>query len=304
MKILLCFSLASILLSCNVVKTQAKLKEKALNRKDFQFEKYTTDSTTMFCWDNYRATDKVVLFIQGFGGNAISTWTKEMKKIGKQYRVIAPDLLWFGQSYSSASPNLSLQALTIEKILKQKGIDSLMIVGQSYGGFVTIELIRHSDLTIQKAIIANSPGVTFNQKHLDTVVQKFDLKNIQDLFIIKEAQEIQRLINAGSYSDKNIPSFLCKQIMNEHFNKHHTQLEQLMISLRSEGYTKEDINKLSSVKTLVLWGKEDEIFPFSEGKKYADTINAQFIAIKNCGHAPQIDQHKEFTNIIETFLSK
>jgi homoserine acetyltransferase len=56
---------------------------------------------------------------------------------------------------------------------------------------------------------------------------------------------------------------------------------------------------------LVVWGEYDEIFNISlayELQKHLGTQRAEMVVVKNCGHAPQIENPREYNRIILNFL--
>lgn len=57
---------------------------------------------------------------------------------------------------------------------------------------------------------------------------------------------------------------------------------------------KDRINTIT-VPTLVVWGGDDELVPFEQGRAYAPGIpGATFTGIPECGHAPSIEKPREF----------
>jgi pimeloyl-ACP methyl ester carboxylesterase len=104
----------------------------------------------------------VLLFIHGFALDAMMNWVDQMILFSNQYTVIAPDLLWFGQSNSSKHPDLSSQREAIERLLKDLNIEKVHVIGQSYGGFIAIDLAIKNPGLVDKLCIANSAVTTFD----------------------------------------------------------------------------------------------------------------------------------------------
>jgi 4,5:9,10-diseco-3-hydroxy-5,9,17-trioxoandrosta-1(10),2-diene-4-oate hydrolase len=58
-------------------------------------------------------------------------------------------------------------------------------------------------------------------------------------------------------------------------------------------------------ETLIIWGKNDQLFRFEYGEKAAKIIpNATFQLIEDAGHLPLMDQPKVFNNMLTDFLNK
>jgi pimeloyl-ACP methyl ester carboxylesterase len=62
------------------------------------------------------------------------------------------------------------------------------------------------------------------------------------------------------------------------------------------------IQKLS-VPTLVLWGREDSLFPEMFARlTHANIPNAQLEFIENCGHCPHLEKPKDFAQHLAKFF--
>jgi predicted esterase len=63
--------------------------------------------------------------------------------------------------------------------------------------------------------------------------------------------------------------------------------------------------QLTQENFLVVWGEYDQIFNISlayELQKHLGTQRAEIVVMKNCGHAPQIENPREYNRIILNFL--
>lgn len=286
--------------SCNLVKLNDKRAIRKLEKQNIKSAELQDNSLHIKYWKG--GSGPTIVFIHGFGGDALVTWEKEMRHFAKTNTVVAYDLLWFGKSNSNEEANLSTQTAGLNKLLNSLKIESVTLVGQSYGGFIAMDFAYKFPSKIEKLVIANSPGPTFNITYLDTVCKKFELNSIDELFVLDNPSQIQRMMNAASYSNRHIPKFLRRQMFNEYFNKHDDELRLLISSLLAEPEKMRNLSVFQKLPALVLWGENDEIFPKSEGEKLALSIKAQFVSIPKCGHAPQIDQHKKFLKILDEFI--
>lgn len=100
-----------------------------------------------------------VVLIHGIG-NSSKTWTKLTKRLPKDVRVIAIDLLGFGQSPSPewAVYNAKTQARSIiATLLKQRIFGRVVIVGHSLGSLVAIEVAKRYKPVVSKLILCSPP---------------------------------------------------------------------------------------------------------------------------------------------------
>jgi pimeloyl-ACP methyl ester carboxylesterase len=133
------------------------------------------------------------------------------------------------------------------------------------------------------------------------IVQKYAVQTIDELFILKKPQQIQRLFDLVTFTNPRLPKILLKSIYSGYFNKNNAELTQLLRLLLKEQDNFPNF-KTGNIPTLVVWGEQDELFSLAEGKLFSDTIGAQFKVIPNCGHAPQVDQPAEFLKILQQFI--
>lgn len=300
MKIIYLLTALLIVSACNLVQLKENHSTKKLNRNSIAMNYFDADSLHVKYWKG--GSGPVVVFIHGFGGDALLTWEKELHEFSKTHTVIAMDLLWFGESKWNKTPNLATQTQAIEALLTHLNITRAKFIGQSYGGFVAIDFAIKNQAMVEKLCIANCPGTTFNVAELETVCKSFGVSRVDELFVFDDPLELQRLLNLSTYSNKKLPKSVLKQAYAEYFSQNHVQLRQLMQSLPGEQARLTDVRPLQRIPTLVLWGEKDEIFSYAEGEKFAKTIQAQFISIPNSGHAVQVDQHKAFTNVLGEFI--
>jgi pimeloyl-ACP methyl ester carboxylesterase len=57
------------------------------------------------------------------------------------------------------------------------------------------------------------------------------------------------------------------------------------------------------VPTLVIWGRDDNLVPLSEGEDYhAKIVGSKFVVVPECGHAPPIEKPGVFLKSVFEFL--
>lgn len=253
---------------------------------------------------HYGGQGPALLFIHGFALDGMMNWVDVVVPFSQHYTVIVPDLLWFGKSSSTRTPSLESQRKALETLLRDLDVTQVNVVGQSYGGFVAVDLAMKNPGLIDKLVVANSPGTTFNENTLKPLLKKNSVNTISDLFIMKDGLDIKRLIHVTSHKKPYFPKFLLKQLYKHFFSKHHEEWRILLDSLPEEKKRVENdsLEPLQKCNVLVLWGEHDELFITSEGEKFAQLIRANFAVIPGAGHAPQLDNMTEFMRVIRQFL--
>jgi pimeloyl-ACP methyl ester carboxylesterase len=300
MKSILLLSLLSILIACNVVKFKDKHATKKLARKEIVPQYFDEDSLHVKYWKG--GSGPTIVFIHGFGGDALMTWEKEMETLAKNHTVISMDILWFGESRTNKPAILATQTEAVEKLLKKLKVTKASFIGQSYGGFILVDFaLKHPEM-VERMIIANSPGTTFDIKELDVICNNYKVKSIDEMFVFSEPEKIQKLVNLSSHKKPHLPKFAMKQSFDIYFADNQKEKINMLKSLPAEQERMKDISSLQKIETLVLWGEFDEIFSLKSGQTFANAINAKFVSIPKCGHAPQIDDHESFLRILTAFF--
>jgi pimeloyl-ACP methyl ester carboxylesterase len=55
--------------------------------------------------------------------------------------------------------------------------------------------------------------------------------------------------------------------------------------------------------TLIMWGKSDRVFPYSQGQKAVSRLRQGVLElIPDCGHLPHVEQPERFVSILGEFL--
>lgn len=290
-----------VLGSCNLVRLKNNHTAKVLKKDSVETANFDLDSLHIKYWKGGQGP--TLVFVHGFGGDALMTWERELAHFAKTHTVITYDLLWFGKSYSNETPNLLNQTAALEKLLAYLKVDSATFVGQSYGGFIALDFATQHPEMIQKLVIANSPGSTFDVSYLDTVCKNYGVTRIDELFVMEQPKDLQRLVNMSTYKKPHIPKFLLKQMYTEFCDQYHQEQRLLLQTLPAEKARISNIDQIKQIPTLVLWGENDELFPKVEGIKFANAVNATFVSIPKCGHAAQIDDHDSFLKYLNEFIN-
>jgi 2-hydroxymuconate-semialdehyde hydrolase len=98
-----------------------------------------------------------VLLLHGYPSSSY-LWRRETWLFAQRMRVIAPDLLGYGESEKPEGADLTelAQAGYVRELLAQLGIDELAVVGHDLGGAVAQMLALDSGLTVRTLVLLDS----------------------------------------------------------------------------------------------------------------------------------------------------
>ncbi|PKH05664.1 alpha/beta fold hydrolase [Moritella sp. Urea-trap-13] len=296
----ICFSLLS---GCSLVKWKIGSDEDSLKAVGFTQQDISLDEGgTLSYWRGGKG--QPLLLIHGFGGNAITTWKDEMLALSADYDVIAPDLAWFGDSFSAGEANLTTGTQAIWQLVNQLQLDNINIASISYGGFVTFNMMNnspHENRQINNAIIIASPGPYFSDDDLGALNTRFAVDNPEDFFVPKNSDELRRLFDGTFVEPKMMPDFVADQIYQTYFAAWHKQKVAMIQSLPADRNALLQA-PLSSTPTLLIWGEKDRIFPIEDGIYLSKKIQAPLVIIPNTGHGVTNEQSEIVVRLIKTFI--
>lgn len=227
---------------------------------------------------NINGDGDFLLLLHGWGVHS-NTFVEVVAGIKDHYKVITMDFCGFGMSDEPIDP-LSLEDYVdhVRALLSFLKIEYPIILGHSFGGRVAI---RYSTMyNVKKLILVDSAGIKhFNFK---TFFKVYKYKILKHLYRIFSKSKLKRLINSSGSNDyKNATSVMKKTMSN-------------IIKINLE----KDLKKIF-VETLILWGYNDKITPFSDAKTLEKMIEkSRLITFFNSGHYPYIDEKRKFINIL------
>lgn len=261
--------------------------------------------TQVHYWDNQLESNDTVLLIHGVGGDGLSNWQSTMQALGHQYRVIVPDILWYGQSTSDLSPTLEDQVAAIADLLNNLGVQgNVHLVGHSYGGFIVYGLLANYDVATTATFIS-SPGGAFDQQDLDALTTRFDIKKPSDLFVPKSDADLKRLMNATSENPLYIPAFTMDGFYDKYFANHSEQKAYMLdhlIDSREDFVAKISSRPLPPIQ--VIWGENDQIFPLETGMLLSKQSKGPLYIVTDSAHNILLEKPETVNRLIRGFIQQ
>ncbi len=265
--------------------------------------------TQVHYWDNQKNSQDTVVLIHGVGGDALSNWQSTMVVLGEQYRVIAPDILWYGKSTSDLQPTLENQVATISELLKQLNVTKrIHLVGHSYGGFIVYGLLANDNFATTATIIS-SPSSAFEQKDLDALMVRFDVDKPSELFVPSDDSGLKNLMNATSEEALHVPAFTMDGFYEKYFVSNLEQKAYMLdhlIDSREEFVTKVDAKKTDKAlpPMQLIWGEDDQIFPLENGMLLAKQIGAPLYIVTDAAHNILLEKPDTVNRLLGSFIKQ
>lgn len=236
-----------------------------------------------------------LILLHGGGAGAV-TWYPSIAALSKQFWVIAPDIVGYGES---DKPNADYDKAFFSNWLKEfflaLDIPRAHVVGLSQGGAIALQFVLDDPQMVEKLVLVDSGG--FGAKPSFAAFFSMILMNIFPSSLSDQLFSRYLLFDPKN-RDPNHSSYSIDVLRS---NGGQNAFKQGQGKAVSE-LPKDSLNRIRN-QTLVVWGENDRLFPIKYGKNAtAEIPNAEFLSIKDAGHLPLMDQTKIFNKSVLDFL--
>jgi pimeloyl-ACP methyl ester carboxylesterase len=272
---------------------------KTYEKKGFQEKVLHHGDHTLHYFDNESLNKPVILFIHGFGGDGKVTWERQVKKFSNDYRIVVPDLLWFGKSHSNSPATLESQVGAMYSLVEQLQLNDVHMVGISYGGFVALAYASNFEHTLSSLTIVASPGDVMEDIEVEEFCRRNNVNDVKEIFVPKNAQDVKRLFKISMVNPPPFPLVVYEAIFEKYFSRYPAEQAELLDDLPTN---KDKVADTLSLPTLVLWGAKDEIFHVRNAYKLQEKLNAQLVINDTTGHTYPGEEAAHFNGALLAFI--
>lgn len=237
-----------------------------------------------------------VILLHGAGAGGI-TWYPTIGAIAKNFQVIVPDIVGYGESDKPDDAPYDRPYFTkwLKEFMKALNIPKAHIVGLSQGGAIALQFVIDNPYMVNKLVVVDSAG-------LGAKVSFWPMIGM-----------IWTNIAPSSFADRFNASFILHNPKNRDPNHPLYSIAVLkdkggknaFRKGRGAAVAKIEEALLNQIKneTLIIWGKEDRLFSMEYGEVAAKLMpNAKLKVIPDAGHLPLMDNPKQFNSILSRFL--
>ena len=245
-----------------------------------------------------------VLLIHGSGPgvSAWANWRLVMPALAQQARVIAPDMVGFGYTERPEGFVYNMDAWVRQAVglLDALGIERTDLVGNSFGGGLSLALAIAHPERVRRLVLMGSAGVSFPlTEGLDAVwgytPSVENMRAIMDYFAFDQglmSDDLARLRFEASIR----PGF------QESFAAMFPAPRQRWIEALASAEA--DIRALPH-QALVIHGREDRVIPLATSLTLSSWIQrSQLHVYGQCGHWTQIEHAARFARLVGDFLAE
>jgi pimeloyl-ACP methyl ester carboxylesterase len=242
------------------------------------------------------AGNDVVLLLHAFPLHS-GMWAPQLAALAGRFRIIAPDYRGLGQSRPAPrAATMELLAGDMVGLLRQLGVRRAAVAGLSMGGYLALELYRRAPGLFSGLALCDTKATpdtmeqrtgreTFAQnalsKGLPWVASDFAPKLLRPSADPAVMAKVKGLIGDGTP-------------------------EGVASAQRGMGLRPDSVPTLARITcpTIVIHGEEDQMIPFAEAQRMAQTIKGARVArIPGAGHLPNLESPGAFNAALSTFFA-
>jgi pimeloyl-ACP methyl ester carboxylesterase len=247
-----------------------------------------------------------LLLIHGIPTNKLM-WRGVMPELAKHYRVIAPDMLNYGESDMPQDADVSINAQTriFVKLMDALGVSRADVVSHDIGGGIgQLMAVNHPE-RIRRQVLIDS--VCFDSWPIPEFKQLLE-PGVEEATSVEEFTTIMRDFMPSGVHDPAVAT----EEMTERYVAPWNSAEGKTAFFRNmrrlnKEYTQAIAGDLKNIEiqTLVLWGDKDSFQKPDYAPMLADAIpGAELIWVKDAGHWVTDEKPEETARYILEFLTR
>ena len=314
MRWLLFLLLISLLLltavGCNAIKLHGQNLERGFARQGLDRKLEAVGDATVHYYDGGpQEPIGTVLLVHGFGAETVWQWGPQVRALTRAgYRVVVPNLLWFGQSTSTNRDfSVDHQLSTLTALLDHLDIPRIdAVVGISYGGMLAFGLAAELPERVGGLVILDSPGPVYTDDDYAGLLARFSVADPGPLLVPEHHDGIKTLVDLAYHRPPPTPPWLRKQILATLYQSDREEKVELLRDMVARMDELRSRDWQVAAPTLLLWGDEDPVFPLEIGHRLSDWMGdgARLVVIEKAKHAPQLEHPAYVNKLLLGFLAE
>jgi pimeloyl-ACP methyl ester carboxylesterase len=258
-----------------------------------------------------------VLLIHGLGAWS-ETWRATINALAQAgYRVIAIDLPPFGFSFRPASGDYSTaaQARRILGVLDALKIESVVLIGHSFGARATVEAALAAPERVRALVLVcaalglqdppgESPGLLTS-----VVLGTGPLRNAVVASLGTNPWFTGTFLRAftlrhDAITEERIAIYQRPQQVTGSTEAFGNWLAQFVLADDRPASRQPPRYRALTMPALILWGEGDTVTPLAQGQHLAGILpDAKLVTMPDTGHIPQIENEGEFNRLLVEHLA-
>ena len=237
-----------------------------------------------------------LVLVHGYLGSS-EMWCLQKEFLRKNFRVIAPALPGFGESFKVKSlKSINEMAKSVLNCLEKKKIDSFHLMGHSMGGMIAQEMVKIKPEKISKLIC-------FATGSIGDIPDRFESLNSSIKILKKDGiKETVKRIPPKWFVEGNRAKnyYLCENAVKDITEETANNALNAMKSWNG-------FDNLKNIKkpTLIIWGDKDISYNFEQVNILLKNIpNSKIEIFEECCHNVHLELPQKFNDKVQIFLNE
>lgn len=251
------------------------------------------------------STPILLLHGSGPGATALSNWERVLGDLGRDHYCLAPDVIGFGDSTHPLDPPPSNREFTDLRIalliglLDELGLDRVHLIGNSMGGMWSLGITDRAPELVDRVTLMGSGG---SPVPMGPMIPK-----LAGFYADPSTDAMEALLSAFVYDPGMFGDQLRQIAENRMPQASRADVERSHRATFETGdWWSLPVERLTAIdkEVLVLHGREDQFVPIEAGIWFFQNLpHSRLVALRECGHWLQIEQHDRFVTAVRAFLA-
>ena len=269
----------------------------ARRREAGEIQRVTVNGVTLAV--EVRGDGPAILFIHGYPFDR-SIWKHQVAALEGWTRV-APDLRGMGQSDApDLGYSMETYASDLAGLLDLLGLDDVVLVGLSMGGYIAFEFLRRWKDRVRGLVLIDTraePDTLEGKKGRDAAAAT---AREQGAEAVAETM-LPKVLGASTLA--GVPATV-ERVRAMMAATPVAGMVGALGAMRDRPDSSPLLAELGDIPTLVIVGEEDEVTPVAQARAMANAISgASLVVIRSAGHIPALERPVETTDALLVFLS-
>ncbi|ELZ17176.1 alpha/beta hydrolase fold protein [Haloterrigena salina JCM 13891] len=241
-----------------------------------------------------------ILFCHGIPTSSF-LWRDVAPALSDDYRVIAPDMVGYGNSamHDGFDRSIRAQEAMIDGLVEELGLESLTFVGHDLGGGVALRYAVHEPDAVDRLVLSNA--VCYDSWPIETIVDLGLPATINEMGVDDVRETLEGVFRDTRYDDPE-EAFVDGMLAPWDSEEAAVSLSRNAIGTNTSHTTEIDPSEIPA-RTLLLWGAEDEF----QGIEYAERLegdisDAELVGLDEASHWVMADRPDAYTDRLREFL--
>jgi pimeloyl-ACP methyl ester carboxylesterase len=252
-----------------------------------------------------------LLLVHGLACDS-TTWDKVIAPLAERFTVIAPDLLGHGASDKpDADYSLGGYANGMRDLLTVLGIDTVTVVGHSFGGGVAMQFAYQFPERTERIVLISTGGLG---PEVTRVIRFLTVPGSGAATSVATLRPWRPLIAGGlralsrtglaATRDLDEVSDIYTAFADPAHRRAVQRVTSHVLNWRGQFVTMTDRSYLARVlPVLVIWGADDRVIPVTHAETARMNAWADVHVLADTGHFPHKDHPEEFVRLVDEFVA-